>query len=56
MKDSRESMSILSLLKSERAKKAYGVPGSAVNKILIVNHENTKERIHVIFVPESLGF
>lgn len=43
-------------LESERAKKAYGIPGSAVNKILIINHENIKERIHIIFVPEVLGF
>ncbi len=43
-------------LESERAKKAYGVPGSAVNKLLIVNHENIKGRINLIFVPEVLGY
>lgn len=43
-------------LESERAKKAYGVSGSAVNKILIVNHENIQGRINIIFVPEVLGF
>jgi len=44
------------VLESERAKIAYGVPASAVNKILIVNNENVKGRIHLIFVPEVLGF
>ena len=43
-------------LESERAKKAYGVPGSAVNKILIINREVTPGRITVIIVKEVLGF
>lgn len=43
-------------LESERAKKAYGIPGSAVNKLLIVNHENIQGRINIVFVPEVLGF
>lgn len=43
-------------LESERAKKAYGVPGSSVNKVLIVNKEITPGRITVILVPEVLGF
>ena len=43
-------------LESERAKKAYGVPGSSVNKILIVNKEVTPGRITLIFVNEVLGF
>ena len=43
-------------LESERAKKAYGIPGSAVNKLLIINHENIQGRINIIFVPEVLGF
>ena len=43
-------------LESERAHKAYGVPGSAVRKLLIVNSEGTPDRIHVIIVKESLGF
>ena len=42
-------------LESERAKKAYGVSGSSVNKILIVNKEITP-RITLIFVNEVLGF
>jgi L-lactate utilization protein LutC len=44
------------LLESERAKKAYGVPGSAVNKILIINKEIQPGRIKLILVKEKLGF
>ncbi len=43
-------------LESERAKKAYGVSGSAVNKILLISKEGTPGRIVVIFVPEVLGY
>lgn len=43
-------------LESERAKKAYGVSGSSVNKILILNKENIDSRIHLILVNEVLGF
>jgi len=43
-------------LESERAKKAYGVPGSAVNKILIINQEVQPGRIKLILVKEKLGF
>ncbi len=43
-------------LESERAKKAYGVPGSFVSKILIFNRESTPNRISLIFVDEILGF
>ena len=43
-------------LESERAHKAYGVPGSFVSKILIINREIQAGRIHVIFVGEVLGF
>lgn len=43
-------------LESERAKKAYGVAGSAVNKILIVNKEVQPGRITLILVKEKLGF
>jgi hypothetical protein len=43
-------------LESERAKKAYGVPGSAVNKILIVNKEVQQGRIIILIVNEVLGF
>jgi superoxide dismutase, Fe-Mn family len=43
-------------LESERAKKAYGVDRSYVNKILWINKEVNPERISVIFVDEVLGF
>lgn len=43
-------------LESERAKKAYGVLGSAVNKILIVSKEVQLGRIKLILVKEKLGF
>lgn len=43
-------------LESERAKKAYGVAGSSVNKILIINKEPQQGRIRVILVNEKLGF
>jgi len=43
-------------LESERAKIAYGVPGSAVNKLLIVNNEIKPGRITMIIVKEKLGF
>lgn len=43
-------------LESERAHKAYGVEGSAVNKMLIVNAEGTPDRVTVIFIKESIGF
>lgn len=43
-------------LESERAKKAYGVAGSAVNKILIVNKELQPGRVKLILVKEKLGF
>jgi hypothetical protein len=43
-------------LESERAKKAYGAPGSNVSKLLIVNKEITKDRITLILVKELLGY
>ena len=43
-------------LESERARKAYGVPGSAVNKLLIINKEVAPGRLTVIFVKEKLGY
>lgn len=43
-------------LESERAKKAYGVPGSFVSKLLIVNKEISPGRITIVFVPEKLGY
>ncbi len=41
---------------SERARKAYGVPGSFVSKMLIVNREFQPGRITVVLVNERLGF
>lgn len=43
-------------LESERAHKAYNVPGSAVNKLLIINKEVKPNRITMILVKEVLGF
>ncbi|MBI3955994.1 LUD domain-containing protein [Candidatus Gottesmanbacteria bacterium] len=43
-------------LESERARKAYGLPGSAVNKLLIINCEVTPGRLTVVFVREKLGY
>lgn len=43
-------------LESERAKKAYGVPGSAVNKLLVINREIQPGRVTLILVKEKLGF
>ncbi len=44
------------LLESERVKKAYGMPQSAVNKLLIINKEVKPGRITIIIVKEVLGF
>lgn len=43
-------------LESERAKKAYGVKESAVNKLLIINKEINSFRINLVFVKQNLGF
>lgn len=43
-------------LESERAHKAYGVEGSHVSKVLIINKEVKPGRITVIFVKEVLGY
>ncbi len=43
-------------LESERAHKAYGVEGSFVSKLLVVNKEIRPGRITLIFVKEVLGF
>lgn len=43
-------------LESERAKKAYGVKASAINKLLIINKEPKPNRITLILVKEVLGF
>lgn len=46
-------------LETERARKAYKLPDtyhSFVSKVLIFNREVNKERLHLIFVNEKLGF
>jgi hypothetical protein len=43
-------------LESERARKAYGVPGSNVSKLLVINKEVNPTRLTLIFVNEALGF
>lgn len=43
-------------LESERANKAYAIPGSFVSKMLIMNQEPTPGRIKIILVKEKLGF
>lgn len=43
-------------LESERARIAYGAPGSNISKLLIVNREIKPNRIQIIIVKEKLGF
>ncbi len=43
-------------LESERARKAYGVEGSFVSKLLIFNREPRPNRITMVIVKESLGY
>lgn len=43
-------------LESERARKAYGVAGSAVNKLLIINKEGNPDRIKMVIVKEAIGY
>jgi hypothetical protein len=43
-------------LESERAKKAYGVPGSFVSKLLIINKEPNPERIKMFLVKSPVGY
>lgn len=43
-------------LESERAKKAYGVDGSFVAKLLMIHKEFTPDRITIIFINKNLGF
>ncbi|MEI6169916.1 MAG: LUD domain-containing protein [Candidatus Saccharibacteria bacterium] len=43
-------------IESERARKAYGVPGSAVNKLLEISGEVNPARILVILVNEPAGY
>lgn len=41
---------------AERARKAYGSPGSNVSKLLIINKEVRPKRIKMIIVKEPLGY
>ncbi len=43
-------------LEAERVKKKYNWPGSAVNKMLMINKEARPGRITVVLVKEVLGF
>ena len=43
-------------LESDRAHKAYGVTGSNVSKILILNKEIIPKRITIVLVKENIGF
>ena len=43
-------------LESERARKAYGVPGSNISKLLIIKREVNPTRATVIIVKELLGY
>jgi hypothetical protein len=44
------------VLESERARKAYGIPGSALNNILIINGSIAPGRLTVILVQQAIGF
>ena len=44
------------VLESERARKAYGIPGSALNNILIINGSIAPGRLTVILVRQPIGF
>jgi L-lactate utilization protein LutC len=41
---------------SERVRKAYGMPGSSVSKLLVVNREPDSGRTTIVLVNERLGF
>lgn len=43
-------------LESERVKSAYGMDGSNVSKLLVINKEVVPGRITVILVKENLGY
>ena len=43
-------------LESERAHKAYGVEGSFVSKLLIMNREPNPNRIKIILIKEPAGY
>lgn len=43
-------------LESERVKKAYGMPGSMVGKMLILEKEMFPQRTYLVLVMEKLGY
>lgn len=43
-------------LESQRVKEAYGVEGSSINKLLIIEKEVVPKRIRIVLVKEVLGF
>jgi L-lactate utilization protein LutC len=43
-------------LEADRARKAYGAPGSNVSKLLVINKEIKPGRIKMFIVKEKLGF
>jgi len=43
-------------LESVRAHKAYGMPGSFVSKLLVINKEVSPDRLNMIIIGESIGF
>jgi hypothetical protein len=43
-------------LEADRAHKAYGVSGSNVSKLLIMNKEPNPNRIHLMFIKEQIGY
>jgi len=59
-KDLNEAMERLNThtleLESERARKAYGVPGSAIAKTLIFSKEIIPGRVKVVFVDDAIGY
>lgn len=59
-KDLSEAMDRLSThalpLESDRAHKAYGVPGSAIAKTLIFSKEIIPGRVKVVFVDDAIGY
>ena len=43
-------------LESKRAHEAYGVPGSSINKLYILNKEAFPGRTTVVFIDENIGY
>jgi hypothetical protein len=57
LSDAMERINTYTLeLESERARKAYGVPGSAIAKTLIFSKEIIPGRVKVVFVDDVIGY